>query len=565
MSNSSSSLFGNTSNDYINPNLEACRGKSDNFNLEFVENGIGIVNGSQTISKIDFADLSIPVDEWNQQKEIVESGEVVFLGGLTKGLIKRQQGFDWPNLTTTNENLNKFFMIIDLSISYYSSFKNISKDIDASASYTLNTGIDTALNLVFDNLGIGITTLYDSSALYFTGDQNGFQFEISNVVLTIIDTSMNASSPFSYLGGAQVYTLEESVDVEHSKYPNTAAQGFIIKINYPTYYNSIELCSADKWLYLNNISNYIDFYEPITLQFDTSALNTLVFAYDNSTFLGIKSTISVDISTADVSSGTIDGSVLTNYSIFDSSISNSTISISLLEICDVDDSSISNSTLENIIFTSSRVWDVSIYNSTFNNDTSISNSVINNSWSNVYVLLVNPSTGQRIYVMEDDTLALDTSAWRVHFNDSIIWDSSFNNATISDSSIYRTYIQDSSLIRCTLYNCKVEDSTSIDSRTIMIDASIGIDSSTLVDSSIYYKKTRKKLDVGLSGDSTTEIMSSNDYLSFVTDNSLWYKVGDLYAWTSAPDVLDSHQNLINGFYAYNPHTFPVQIEYMVIV
>jgi hypothetical protein len=85
------------------------------------------------------------------------------------------------------------------------------------------------------------------------------------------------------------------------------------------------------------------------------------------------------------------------------------------------------------------------------------------------------------------------------------------------------------------------------------------------DSSLYYQKYVKKLDVGMNGCSTETVMSAGDYLDHITSNDLWRKFGDLYAWTSAPDGCSDCDNLIDGFYVYNPHAFNVKIEYMLFV
>jgi hypothetical protein len=80
-----------------------------------------------------------------------------------------------------------------------------------------------------------------------------------------------------------------------------------------------------------------------------------------------------------------------------------------------------------------------------------------------------------------------------------------------------------------------------------------------------YSKVTKQVDVGMSGDSTTEKMSAVDYLAYINDSSLWTKVGALYSITTAPDSSMSGlalYNLIPGLYIFNPHTFSVQVEYM---
>jgi len=248
----------------------------------------------------------------------------------------------------------------------------------------------------------------------------------------------------------------------------------------------------------------------------------------------------------------------------DSSIVNSVFQ-GKMDLTDVWDSSVSSSKITNSEIHRSWIWDSSISDSILNEDTSVGNAFINNSWSNVYVLIVNPSTGEKLYVMEDDTLDLDTSSWTVNISNAIIWDSSFNNTIIRDSSLYRCYLQDTSLYGCTIYNTIfVNASADENSTIIMIDASQAVDSSIAYDTSTYYSRATKRLDVGKSGTSSDTIMSAGDYLNWVTNQGLWKKVGDMYIWTSAPDATET-TNLITGFYAYNPHTFPISIEYMLFV
>ncbi len=741
-------LFNNTSNNYVDPNLAACRGSGEDLKFEYVDGGIGIVSGTSIIAKIDYSEISIAVDSWNQQQLVINPGEVVFVQGLTKGIINQSQTFDWPNLTSTDTDLDKLFMIIDLSINYYDTFSFTIKALDASSDYTENLAIDDALNIEFGVQGITVGSSYDASALGFTSAQAGYQFDITNITLTLIDTSENSLSPFPNVGATQTYDLIEDISsaIGYAKYPNTASQGLTLKGKYPEKYKGVTIFDWEKWILINHVPNEVATYTPIILDFDTSVNVNIVYAFDGSTFLGNKSTIIDDVSIADVSANydvsiaeiivpdvsnaIIDSSTLTNLFVLDSSITNSIIDSSvysdsiiidsslintvyllrtdvstgsinglnnlalgdsssynsfnnvtmdgivgidlqyynvgnlvlsastysidvqdsyvynisgdasiraadssiinvssditaynsiivdsstkklvsdqssiyrislgnfgtttlntskiydssiydnvkiqdtsiftslvtaLLDQSYISDSSLINSTITQSEIFQSRIWDSSLaINTVINQDSSITDSKLNNVWTNTFVL--NGST----YVMEDDTLDIDTSAWRVNINNSEIWDSSINNTTIYDSSIYRTYFQDSSLVRCTIYNCIFEDSVEIDTRTILIDASIVCDVSILLDSSTYYDRVVKTVDVGLSGCSSDSTLSGGDYLEWVSDNDFWKKIGDLYTWTSPPDFDNDPTllNLIKGFYVYNNHTFPVQIEYIVFV
>lgn len=80
-----------------------------------------------------------------------------------------------------------------------------------------------------------------------------------------------------------------------------------------------------------------------------------------------------------------------------------------------------------------------------------------------------------------------------------------------------------------------------------------------------YVKYTKTVDVGLNGTSTPTVMSAGDYLNYIDVNHLWEKVGSLRAWIGAEDPATSETNLVTGFYLYNPHAFPIQIDYITII
>lgn len=82
-----------------------------------------------------------------------------------------------------------------------------------------------------------------------------------------------------------------------------------------------------------------------------------------------------------------------------------------------------------------------------------------------------------------------------------------------------------------------------------------------------YIKYVKAVDVGLSGISCDpDKISAGDYLYYVQTNEEWEKVGPVRVWLTAEDPADSNiENLITGFYVFNPHTFAVKIDYMTIL
>ncbi|HRT03454.1 MAG TPA: hypothetical protein P5513_05900 [Candidatus Diapherotrites archaeon] len=705
-------VFNNPTNDYVYPALSPCSGVPDSASLKFIKDGIGIISGKNILEKIDFSNISIPVNSYSTESKIIKPGEIIYIPGLTKGIQKRRQGFLLPYLVSDNYTLNPYFFQIDLSINYYKNFRFYNKSIDVSANYQQNLSIIDSLNIEFGNLGIDITVSIDSSALIFNGNLDGFDFSISNVILGIIDASMNSSSPFPKGANSDSYILEESNDynIPYSKYLNGAMQGILMKSTYPPgSYSSI----YDRWLYINHSSNYVTLYLPIeidnfiknirkdiNISFDPSIIfgpflyeipinipdficvstgtiydpsifyiipqdsyidgsiiyNTYIedcsvinseiyysdilnfkitsnsilldssvygsniydttsfsrsnvigsFISDSSMFFidvsspfiqssWIKNSIIYDtsltcvdiyensyIEKSDISNSTLNNiviresnlnKVLLNDSsiesgitkIIDSSISRSYINDSELNNVDVSLCEISNSFIENSTILNSSFYDSSILNSILNDDISIYNSVIQNSWTNAYKLWVDPS--EYIWIIEDYTLSLADPSSRVKIENSSILDVSLYNVYVKDSSIYTSYISDSSLINCTLYNVKIDPSTTTleNCKTVQINMSIDCSVEFDIDSSIYYEKYIKKLDVGLNGSSAETIMSAGDYLDWINTNDLWKKFGDMYIWTSAPDLYTGTNNLINGFYVYNPHDFEVKIEYMLFV
>ena len=600
-------LFNNTSNNYIIPSLSACPGVSDDQSLQFLDgNKVGIIQGKDIIASISFDDLSIPITSFNKQAKILAPGEVTFIQGLTKGLCARIQGFTMPT-TLGSDTTNPYFMWVDMSINYYQNFAYIYANIEASANYSNNVDIQYALDEALEARSISATATYDPSTLFFGGSQNGYEFNVSNVKLRLIDASENSSSPFTAIivNGVNieqswVLTEDTSENVPYAKYPNTGMQGVILKGIYPTDYEN----GVDGWVYINHVTDYISIYSTIDLSiFDTST--ALLIIFDGSTYIGsmpaVTNTFSVDTSTfglhdvslSDVSISSIhiteskftrcglydvsaykvhiDGSILdasvANYlkdtSVY-SSIINKTRTINcLLSKSDITGSIFSDTTIER-----SNISDCSIINnSIINNDSSITNCYLQSAWTNTYVLLVNPSTMQKIFITEDESLSIDTPAYQVRIKNCLVWDSSINNALITDTSLYNSYIEDSSLVNCTTYNCLFDSSTSAHgSRDYLIDASIGCVFDIIDETSTYYRMVRKGVDVGKSGASSESVISAGDYLNWVTINSRWNKVGQLYFWTSVPDSADcTIKNLIDGFYVYNPHDFNVKIEYLVFL
>ena len=341
--------FNNPANNYVYPALSPCAGTGNDSNLEFIDDGLGIVSGSEILAKNDFSDISIPVSSYTTESKILSEGEIIYVPGLTKGLTQKRQGFEMPALVSTDETLNSLFLTADLSINYYKNFKYIYDSVDVSANYGQNINIEDALNIALAGKAIRVTATYDPSTLSFQGNIDGYEFIVDNIILGVIDTSENSLSPFSHLTNDSSYILEEdpSLYIPYAKYPNGAMQGIVMKGIYPA---DTPSCPYDHWLKIHHVSNIVSIYEPVE-----------------------------------------------------------------------------------------------------------------------------------------------------------------------------------------------------------------------IDSSTYYEKVEKTVDVGMNGSSTETVMSAGDYLEWITTNDDWNKFGDMYIWTTSPDACDTCYNLINGFYIYNPHAFNIKIEYMLIV
>jgi hypothetical protein len=81
-----------------------------------------------------------------------------------------------------------------------------------------------------------------------------------------------------------------------------------------------------------------------------------------------------------------------------------------------------------------------------------------------------------------------------------------------------------------------------------------------------YVRHYDAVDVGISKSCKINTMSGGDYLNYIDTHNKWEKVGPLRIWLSVPDPVNSNiENLITGFYVFNPHDFPVQISYMTIL
>jgi uncharacterized protein YjbI with pentapeptide repeats len=502
-------------------------------------------------------------------------------------------------------------IVVDASLSYYEftdssiattsiSFSNIIDSFNISDSSIYNTSVDTSdgtIRLNFQDSYASASYIKDAS-IYNVNIIDCSVIDVSITDSSIVNSHLNTvkltdtpTTNTKILNGDIIGGNHSAMTADGSGGLNTMYNLTVSDVSVVTYIiDDVSVVGTNSLLQDSSIGNIsiATLSGGITHTFFDSSIH-------NSNNLRESNFIYSRLYNCDISIGYFNHSTVNDSIIFDASIRNSVINDSSIDLTFIQDSSIFGSTildgnisgiLENVDATNCNITnnsinggnlvtttvndDSSIFGVIINNDSSIGGSIIKNSWVNTYELLASTDASGNnsyLYVMQDPTLLIDSSSWRVNIRNSEIWDCSINNANVYDCSIYTGYIQDSSLFRCVVYNNDIDRTTvDADVTTVMIDASIVSTSEIQTDVSTYYKKLIKTLDVGLNGSSTDRIISAGDYLEHVTDNNLWNKIGELYMWTSAPDSgVYNEVNLINGFYLYNPHTFPISAEYLVIV
>lgn len=716
-------VFKNATNNYAYPDKEACSGDADTTYFEFFpKENIGLIRGSNILSKINFQDFRIEVDSWNQETKIFEPGEISYVPGLTKGLMRETHVFPFPELNSNDISLDQYFMEIDASVSYFKNFTNYDKAVSASGDYEDRMGIESALNNELDTLNIPVSSDYDNDSISFTGNNDGFNYNIDNIQLTIIDASVDPNSPFdpSIVNGERVprvYTLKEDSDkyIPSAKYPNGAFRGVLMKVDYPEDYYGDSLMDPDKYIYIHHVHNLVTFYDSSVINITRDVSVNYIVTRDSSiyNYIGVsKPFYDIDFSIQDISCNidtsagpypdtsiydgttygifynntiydeTIDGSIISDHNVLDSSVINISLEESYIFGGQYTDASLSNMIIEKTIinsgiFIDGSIFDSSIlypisenyymYNTYIDNMTSNGNNIFDNnviegsnldldtilcsdinstnivdssivrgtisdsdisdtsiystkvvnsilSGDNTYIEDASLSSVDSTGIYIKDSLIEDTSANKTfiskesiikkgNFIDSSIqessieedfkiehsyisnswvnqnindfalrgeidktnvWDSSINNVDIHDSSIFNSMIYDSSLYNCTLINCNLNNvDKDDDTKNILLDPSIVVKYDTIEDSSTYYIKKTKRLNVG-EVESTSDIIGAKDYLKLINDNDEWTKIGDLYSRITSAEQPSQEKTLANGMYIYNPHDFKVRVNYILI-
>jgi len=237
-------VFNNSNDNYLKTGLSPCTGTDSNIFQFFPKKEVGVSNGSQILQIMSLGDIQIEVSSWDQHKKILAPGEVMYVAGLTKELDNRSQTFD-NSFVVPDSSL--MYSKIQFTINYNQNFKNYTLiDQIAYGDPSLGTSAINAVNLLCSSLNIPVTSSLDSSALTFTGNTVGYNFNISDVKLA---TSLDASV-FSSL-------VENSTkDVQYAKYINGAMLGLILKATYP-----IDQITYDKWVYISHVNNTFSYWE----------------------------------------------------------------------------------------------------------------------------------------------------------------------------------------------------------------------------------------------------------------------------------------------------------------
>lgn len=248
-----SDLFlSNDSNNYIVPNLAACPGAADSASFEFLgDNEVGIIHGSDILQSMDLSDISQDVTGWVQQTKILQPGEVTFIQGLTKGISTKFQRFYLDNSVAYTDASFPYFMSTDISINYYKNFRYYQDNVYAIGDYENSVDIANAINTAFEAKGITVTAAYDASALSFTADAAGYDYDI-----TFIDVSLFQT----YSTIRQTLTEDLSSYIPAYKYPNGAMLGYVLKVTYSSSFTS----DSDKYVLLNHVPDTLVYYEVST-------------------------------------------------------------------------------------------------------------------------------------------------------------------------------------------------------------------------------------------------------------------------------------------------------------
>jgi len=256
-------VFNNSTDNYLKTGLSPCEGSDDNIFQFFPKKEVGVASGNKILSEMYLGDLQVQVTAWEQHRKVLGPQEIIYVQGLTKELDNRTQVFDF---LTFVPDTSLFYKGIEITLNYYDNFKNVTINVIGTSDPVEGIAVDDALNLALASLNIGITAAATNDYITFTGTNEGYNFDITGVIMTDYDSSM------VQVGLSYSLSEDTSKSIPYAKYINGAMLGLVLKAKYPD-----DQSTYDKWLNLSHVNNTFSYYDSstyVTKYVDTGSSNT---------------------------------------------------------------------------------------------------------------------------------------------------------------------------------------------------------------------------------------------------------------------------------------------------
>lgn len=241
-------IFNNLSNDYINPDLAPCAGEADDATFEFLSGEqIGVVSGNRIISALGLSDIEQSIDGYIQQSKILQSGEITYITGMTKGLEEEVQYFPLDGSVRYLDASHAYALSINASINYYRNFRYYQDAFFATGNAATGVTIENAIDIALGAKSISVDCTYDASGLTFTGETAGYWFDV-----TAIDACLYLTDTSTW---GKTLVEDTSSYIPPFKYPNGAMLGYALKITYPS-----STSVYNKYVKINHVPDYLAYY-----------------------------------------------------------------------------------------------------------------------------------------------------------------------------------------------------------------------------------------------------------------------------------------------------------------